>query len=63
MTVSIYVEHRVGDIAIGYTYFPDTNEYQMKEQVGENRAVAFVEEGDVPECVKKAVKILLEEEV
>ena len=56
---SIYVEHRDGDIAIGYTYFPDTNEYQIKEQVGENQAVTCVE--DVPEYVKKAVKILLEE--
>lgn len=60
---SIYVEHRVGDIAIGYTYFPDANEYQMKGQVGENQAVTFVEAEDVPENVKKAVKILLEEEV
>lgn len=60
---SIYVEHRVGDIAIGYTYFPDTAEYQMIEQVCENQAVTFVEAEDVPEYVKNAVKILLEEEV
>lgn len=61
MTASIYVEHRVGGLAIGYTYFPDTVEYQMKEQVGENRAITCVEADEVPENVKKAISILLEE--
>lgn len=61
MTASIYVEQRIGKLAIGYTYFPDTVEYQMKEQVGENRTVKFVEVEDVPEDIKRAISILLEE--
>ena len=59
--ISVYVEHRVGDIAIGYTYFQDTNEWQLKEQVGVNRLVECVSEDVVPEGVKKAVSILLTE--
>lgn len=61
MRASIYVEQRVGKLAIGYTYFPDTAEYQMKEQIAENRAVKVIEAGDVPENIKKAISILLEE--
>ena len=61
--LSVYIEQRIGDLAIGYRYYPDQLQYEMIEQVGENRAVTFVEAGDVPEHVKKAVKILLEEEV
>jgi hypothetical protein len=54
---NIYIEQR-----IGYRYYPDQLQYEMVEQVGEDRAVTFVEAEDVPEYVKKAVKILLEEE-
>lgn len=61
MTASIYVERRVGNLAIGYTYFLDTNEYQIKEQISDNQAVKFVEVDEVPENVKKAISILLEE--
>lgn len=59
---SIYVETRVGDLAIGYTYFKETDEYQMKGQIGGNRAVQYVSVEDVPEAVKKAVCFLLEED-
>jgi hypothetical protein len=59
---NIYIEQRVGDVAIGYRYSPDQLQYEMIEQFGEDRAVTFVEAEDVPEHVKKAVKILLEEE-
>jgi hypothetical protein len=58
---NIYIEQRIGDVAIGYRYYPDQLQYEMIEQVGENRAVTCVEAEDVPENVKKAVKILLEE--
>ena len=60
---NIYIEQRVGDLAIGYRYYPDQLQYEMIEQFGENRAATSVEAEDVPEHVKKAVKILLEEEV
>ena len=60
---NIYIEQRIGDVAIGYRYYPDQSQYEMVEQVCENQAVTFVEAEDVPENVKKAVKILLEEEV
>jgi hypothetical protein len=60
---NIYIEQRVGDVAIGYRYYPDQLQYEMVEQVGENRAATFVEVEDVPEYIKKAVKILIEEEV
>jgi hypothetical protein len=59
---NIYIEQRIGYVAIGYRYYPDQLQYEMVEQVGEDRAVTFVEAEDVPEYVKKAVKILLEEE-
>ena len=59
---NIYIEQRIGYVAIGYRYYPDQLQYEMVEQVGEDRAVTFVEAEDVPEHVKKAVKILLEEE-
>lgn len=58
---SIYIEQRVGDLAIGYRYYPDQLQYEMVEQIAENRAVTFVEAEDVPENVKKAISILLEE--
>lgn len=58
---SIYVERRVGNLAIGYTYFLDTDEYQFKEQISDNQAVKVVNVEDVPEDVKKAISILLEE--
>ena len=60
---NIYIEQRIGDVAIGYRYYPDQLQYEMIEQFGENRAATSVEVEDVPEYVKKAVKILLEEEV
>lgn len=58
---NIYIEQRVGDLAIGYRYYPDQSQYEMVEQVGENRTVKFVEVEDVPEDVKRAISILLEE--
>lgn len=58
---SIYVEQRVGSLAIGYTYFPDTNEWQIKEQVGENRCAEYIDSDVIPDVIKKAVKIMLEE--
>lgn len=59
---SVYVEQRGGGIAVGYTYFPDTNEWNSKEKVGESVYVNYTMEETVPEFVKKAVKIMLEGE-
>lgn len=59
---SIYVEHRVDVIAVGYTYFIDDQEWQIKEQVSTNREVQCVDAEAVPEYIKKAICILMEGE-
>lgn len=59
---SIYVEHRVDVVAVGYTYFIDDQEWQIKEQVSMNREVQHVEASEVPEYIKKAICILMEGE-
>ena len=59
---SIYVEHRVDVVAVGYTYFIDDQEWQIKEQVSMNREVRCVDAEWVPEYIKKAVSILMEGE-
>ena len=63
MAVSIYVEERIGDIAVGWRYYIDTSEWEKIEQVGLNREVTYTCEEGVPDSVKKAVSILIEEGV
>lgn len=59
---SIYVEHRVDVVAVGYTYFIEDQEWQIKEQVSMNREVQHVEASEVPEYIKKAICVLMEGE-
>ena len=59
---SISVEHSVGEVAIGYTYIPETQEWYTSEQYGQLTLKDILDAEGVPEYIKKAVSILMEGE-
>ena len=60
---SVYVERRVGEIYIGYTYFVEDNSWQITECIGELKEVQSIGRDEVPDAIVKAVSILLEGEL
>ena len=61
--VSVYVEHRIGEMYIGYTYFVEDNQWQITECTGELTELQGIGQDEVPDAIIKAVSILLEGEL
>ena len=59
---SVSVEHKVGEVAIGYTYIPETQEWYTSKQCGRLALKDILDADGVPEYIKKAVCILMEGE-
>lgn len=63
MTISLYIEEQVGEIRMGFRYYPNTGEYECLEAVGHDQYVTAVDEGEVTQNIKKAFAVYLEGEV
>ena len=61
--ISVYVEHRIGEMYIGYTYFLEDKQWQITECIGELKEVQSIGQDEVPDAIVKAVSILLEGEL
>lgn len=59
--MEIFIQQRVGEVKVGWLYNVEHQHYTLVEQVSMERATRVVDESEVPEDVKKAIGILLEE--